>query len=103
MTDPAPKPEPSEPDRFFWRGLRFKKVPVQRDEVHRYECEDWSYSCWLTKHRSGQWMAAFTNGVYSIEWNKEDALESAAYKHIEHLQYVADRFKDLLGLFGGEE
>lgn len=95
MSVTAKKPELSEPERFIWRGLRFSREPNQRDEVLRYACDDFSYHCWLVMHRSGQWMAAFTNGVYSIERSKEDALESARLKHIDHLYYQAARFEDL--------
>lgn len=93
MAEAATKEE--HPERFRWNGVRFKKVRPLRDDVVRYESEDMLFYGWVRLCDSGQWMAAFTDGMYSIEWDRDDALESARLKNIDHLYDKAARFEAL--------
>ncbi len=83
-------------DRFTWRGLRFQRKPPRGTEVLRYECDDFGYHCWLRQEQSGQWIAAFVDGVAAIEWEPWTALEGAAKKAIDHYDHCAAALESLL-------
>ncbi len=86
----------AEPERFRWRGIRFERRPVRGREIYRYEPIDFGfYEAWLVQWASGQWGAAFSCGVYAVEWSKEDALESARLREIEQLYYRIGKFEGL--------
>lgn len=77
-------------DICHWRGIRFKRVEARRDELQRFESDwgDFGHSLWQTK--SGQWLAMFNGGTYSVERTPEDALRVAALSAIDMLRYSAD-------------
>ncbi len=84
------------PEYFRWKGIRFDKKPPPRNEEVRYE--SWSPYAWAMLYPNGQWMAAFIDGVYSIEWSLELALVSALRKKIDHLYYQVGEAEALLEL-----
>lgn len=81
-------------DRFVWKGLRFTRVATRSpSETSRYEGEDILYGGLLESYPNGQWMALFTLGLGCYGWSKEEALQGALRKHIEHLYYLVAKLE----------
>lgn len=83
---------PELPESFLWKGLRFVKEPPHEKEAARYQCEQAPfYGALIRLETSGQWVAAFTNGVCAREYDIDQALMIAMRKYVRHLH---DRIYD---------
>lgn len=77
------------PEQIFWSSLIFNQIEAAKDKIVQYETMWGEIRLW--KWNSTQWGASFIDGVYSIEYSWDEALEAAALKAINvHKQEISE-------------
>ncbi len=85
-------------DRLEWCGIRMYRVPPRRDEVERFETPLFGpdpAGIWAYRGPSGQWGAAFHDGMCAYGHSFEEAMEAARLKAIGLLLYEVSRLEAL--------
>ena len=86
---------------IHWRGLQFDRLPTpHHNAAETYKAGNHEMAplrgAWISHNASGQWIAKFENGSYSIAWSIDEALEEAVWSALDFSLLDAARLRKLV-------